>query len=75
MDEFDDIDLSQFGFHEQTEEEIQERKIKQTKSLEELVLEHNMILDGDRIYLNQFHYDKHQNYINSLSETKSTISL
>jgi len=48
---------------------------KQTKSLEELVLEHNMILEGNRIYLSQFHYDKHQNYLNSLNETKSTISL
>ncbi len=75
MDEFDDIDLSQFDFHEPTKEEIEERKRQQTKSLEELVLEHNMILEGDRIYLSQFHYDKHQDYLNSLNETKSTISL
>lgn len=38
---------------------------KATKPLEELVKEHNMVLEGDRIYLSQFHYDKHQNYIKS----------
>ena len=33
MDEFDSIDLSQFGFHEPTEEEIKERKIKHAKEM------------------------------------------
>jgi hypothetical protein len=48
---------------------------KQTKPLEELVLEHNMILEGERVYLSQFHYDKHQNYIDSLNKGKDTIKL
>ena len=31
-----------------------------------------MIIDGDRVYLSEFHYKKHQNYLNSL-ENKSNF--
>lgn len=37
---------------------------KVTKSIEELASEHGMILEETRVYLSQFHYQKHKNYVN-----------
>ena len=39
---------------------------KLTKSVNEVAAEKGMIIDGDRVYLSEFHYRKHQNYLNSL---------
>lgn len=39
---------------------------KASLPLSELVKEHQMILDDDRIYLSEFHYKKHQNYLEYL---------
>lgn len=43
-------------------------KKKLSKSLEELVKEHGMILEGERVYLSKFHYDKHKKYVESIFE-------
>lgn len=37
---------------------------KVTKSIVDLVNEQGMILEDDRVYLSQFHYQKHKNYVN-----------
>ena len=39
---------------------------KMSKPLEQLVKDKNMILDGNRVYLSLFHYQKHQNYLKAL---------
>ena len=36
---------------------------KLAKSPNEVVAEKGMIIDGDRVYLSEFHYKKHQNYL------------
>ncbi len=41
---------------------------KREKELEELVKEHNMILEDERVYLSPFHYEKHLNYVRQLGE-------
>jgi hypothetical protein len=41
---------------------------KKEKDLEELVKEHNMVLEDDRVYLSEFHYEKHLNYVRQLGE-------
>ena len=41
---------------------------KKEKDLEELVKEHNMVLEDDRVYLSQFHYEKHLNYVRMISK-------
>ena len=41
---------------------------KVTKSIEELSDERGMIFDGDRVYLSNFHYNKHLNYIDSMNK-------
>ena len=38
---------------------------KQSAPLEDLVAAQNMILDGDRVYFNDFHYQKHLNFVKS----------
>ncbi len=38
-----------------------------TKSLPDYLGEHNMVGDGDRVYLTPYHYQKHLNYINYLN--------
>ncbi len=37
-------------------------KTKMTKSLEEYVKDHNMVLADNRVYFSPFHYEKHKNY-------------
>lgn len=39
---------------------------KVTKPLEEYFVDSDVILDGDRVYLSDYHYKKHLNYVNSL---------
>ena len=41
-------------------------KKKLSKPLDELVKEHGMILEGERVYLSKFHYDKHKKYVESI---------
>jgi hypothetical protein len=36
---------------------------KMTKSIEEYAKEHGMIYEDGRVYLSEFHYKKHQNYV------------
>ena len=31
-----------------------------------------VIYDGDRVYLSEYHYKKHLNYVNSLTQTQSS---
>ena len=40
---------------------------KLTKSVNEVAEEKGMIIDGDRVYLSEFHYKKHQNYLKTLA--------
>ncbi len=44
---------------------------KLTKPVTEVAEEKGMIIDGDRVYLSEFHYKKHQNYLNSLTNKTS----
>lgn len=48
---------------------------KITKQIEELVAEHNMILEDDRVYLSEFHYKKHQNYLNYINKIDNDVNL
>ena len=43
---------------------------KVTKPVLELVQDHKMILDGDRVYLSDFYYQKHMKYVESLTSSK-----
>lgn len=45
---------------------------KITKPLEEYFNGTDMIYDGDRVYLSDYHYQKHLNYVNSLTQTQAT---
>ena len=40
---------------------------KLTKSANEVAAEKGMIIDGDRVYLSEFHYKKHQKYLKTLA--------
>lgn len=44
---------------------------KLTRPAEEIASEKGMIIDGDRVYLNEFHYKKHLNYLASLSNEQN----
>lgn len=51
---------------------------KLTKPIEDLVQEHGMVLEGDRVYLSPFHYKKHLKYLehlNTLNEDEKHQSL
>lgn len=43
-------------------------KSKMTKPLEEYLNDTGAIYDGDRVYLSDYHYKKHLNYVNSLTQ-------
>ena len=43
---------------------------KLTKSPNEMAVEKGMIIDGDRVYLSKFHYQKHLNYIQYMQSIK-----
>lgn len=45
---------------------------KVTKPLEEYFEGREEILDGDRVYLSNYHYQKHMNYVNSLVKDNDT---
>lgn len=45
---------------------------KMTKPLEEYFDGTGVIYDGDRVYLSEYHYKKHLNYVNSLTQTQSS---
>ena len=43
---------------------------KLAKSPNEVAAEKGMIIDGDRVYLSKFHYQKHLNYIQYMQSIK-----
>lgn len=43
---------------------------KVLKTINEYAEEHNMIVEDGRVYLSEFHYNKHLNYVNSLEYNK-----
>lgn len=45
---------------------------KMTKPLEEYFDGTGVVCDGDRVYLSDYHYQKHMNYVNSLTKTQDT---
>lgn len=45
---------------------------KMTKPLEEYFDGTGVIYDGDRVYLSEYHYKKHLNYVNSLTQTQGS---
>lgn len=57
--------------YEQWQESIESKQLlrkfapeKATKSIQELASEQGMILEDNKVYLSQFHYQKHKNYVN-----------
>lgn len=46
-------------------------KSKMTKSLEEYLKESNAIYEDNRIYLSEYHYNKHKNYVNYINTINS----
>lgn len=71
IDENTDIDLKSL-FHNNFRYLKQFNPSKITKPIEELVAEQNMILDGERVYLSSYYYQKHLNYVN---KTKSNLNV
>lgn len=47
---------------------------KVIKPISEYAQERGMIVDGDRIYLSEFHYQKHQNYVNYQRATDASYT-
>ena len=45
---------------------------KMTKPLEEYFDGTGVVYDGDRVYLSDYHYKKHMNYVNSLTQTQGS---
>ena len=43
---------------------------KLTKSPNEMAVEKGMIIDGDRVYLSKFHYQKHEQYLYYIQSIK-----
>ena len=73
--ELDDFDLDYSEKYEKWLDSVASKRFlkkfnpdKLTKPIEEYVKEHNMVVDGDRVYLSDYHYKKHLKYINSLGK-------
>lgn len=47
---------------------------KLEKSIEYYLQANNMIMDGDKVYLSRYHYDKHLKYLKYLESQKSSVA-
>ena len=75
------VSLEELKKYEEWENSVYSRKTirkynpnKLDKQIEYYIQANNMIMDGDKIYLSGYHYDKHLKYLKYLESQKSSVS-